>query len=273
MNKNRKEKLFRIVFRADTPAGKLFDIVLLVAISLSVVLVLLESVPFIFQKYGDSLHLGEWIITGLFTAEYIVRIAIVRNKQKYLFSFYGIIDLMSVLPVYLSLIFPPVYGLSVVRSIRLLRVFRILKLSRYLDESQLIVKALKASRRKIAVFLFAILMLVTILGSIMYIVESPESGFTSIPQGIYWAIVTLTTVGYGDIAPVTILGKIISSFVMILGYAIIAVPTGIVTSEFANLGENKKLQSRFCPSCSAEIPGSEDRFCRKCGKKIDTNEE
>lgn len=264
-----KEKLFVIIFGSETRAGKFFDVLLLIVIGLSLVFVMLESVPSIHGRAETIIEAAEWIITVLFTLEYILRIYIVRNRQKYIFSFYGIIDLLAVLPVYFSLFIPTVYGLSVVRAIRLLRVFRILKLTRYIDESQFIAKALAASKRKIGVFLFSVLMLVTVLGSVMYIIESPESGFTSIPQSIYWAIVTLTTVGYGDIAPLTVAGKFISSLVMIIGYSIIAVPTGIVSSEIAQAAKKPSFEKRECSRCGEKKHTAGARFCYRCGEKFD----
>lgn len=267
--KNRlRNKLYVIVFEADTPGGKAFDVVLLFLIILSVLFVMLESVPSITKAFGKWLIVGEWIITILFSIEYILRIWMSKSSKKYIFSFYGMIDLFAVFPVYLNLFIPGAYSLSVVRSLRLLRVFRILKLSRYLKESHYLIEALRASKHKIGVFLFAVLMLVTVLGSVMYVVESAESGFYSIPQSIYWAIVTLTTVGYGDIAPATVVGKFISSFVMILGYAIIAVPTGIVSSEMnklKNIGNDKNAN---CPVCKKQSVDKDANYCKYCGEKL-----
>ena len=270
MNNKFKNKLYEIVFEADTPAGKLFDIILLITILLSILIVMLESVKSISMRFGESLKIAEWFITGIFTLEYLVRVYIVKKKYKYIFSFYGIIDLLSILPLYLGLFIPGSQRLSVIRSFRLLRVFRILKLSRYVSESKILIAALKASKQKISVFFFFILMMVIILGTIMYLVESEEGGFTSIPQSIYWAIVTLTTVGYGDIAPVTVSGKFIASFVMILGYAIIAVPTGIVTSELTTLKKDK-LSTQVCESCLKEGHDIDAVYCKFCGNLI--NEE
>ncbi len=263
-----KKQLYEIVFEADTPKGRAFDIALLVAILLSILLVVLESVKGINAKYGTIIFTLEWIITFFFTLEYFLRIFIISKPSKYIFSFYGIIDLLSVLPSYISLVFVGMSGLVVIRALRLLRIFRILKLSRYVSESKVIISALKASRAKISVFLYAVIMLVIIIGTIMYLIEGEENGFTSIPQGIYWAVVTLTTVGYGDIAPVTPIGKFIASFVMILGYGIIAVPTGIVSSEFALAAKNKKVSTQVCPNCLHEDHDHESIYCKLCGTKL-----
>ncbi len=269
MNDKFKNKLYEIVFEADTPAGKSFDIILLITILLSILIVMLESVKSINMRFRESLKIAEWFITGIFTLEYLIRIYIVKKKYKYILSFYGIIDLLSILPLYLGFFIPGSQRLSVIRSFRLLRIFRVLKLSRYVSESKTLITALKASKQKISVFFFFVLMMVIILGTIMYLIESEEGGFTSIPQSIYWAIVTLTTVGYGDIAPVTVSGKFIASFVMILGYAIIAVPTGIVTSEFTNIKKDKKISTQVCQFCLKEGHDPDATFCKYCGNKID----
>jgi len=224
-----RAKLHEIIYEADTPIGKLFDVILLIAILASIVLVMLESVESIDNKYHGLLDISEWIITILFSIEYIARIVVVKKPIKYITSFYGIIDLLSTIPKYLSLLLVGSHSLVAFRALRLLRVFRILKLTRYIGESTNFVRALKTSRAKIAVFLSFVLILCIILGTVMYLVESKESGFTSIPRSVYWAIVTLTTVGYGDIAPITPLGQFIASIIMIMGYGIIAVPTGIVS--------------------------------------------
>ena len=266
--KSIKEQLYEIVFEADTPKGKAFDVALLVAILLSILLVILESVKEINVKFGTLIIILEWIITFFFTIEYTLRIFIVKKPSTYIFSFYGIIDLLSVLPSYIGLIFTGMSGLVVIRALRLLRIFRILKLSRYVSESRVIISALKASKTKISVFLYAVIMIVIIIGTIMYLVEGEENGFTSIPQSIYWAIVTLTTVGYGDIAPATPIGKFIASFVMILGYGIIAVPTGIVTSEFTLASKNKKISTQVCPNCLHEDHEHESIYCKICGTKL-----
>ncbi|MEN8122312.1 MAG: ion transporter [Bacteroidota bacterium] len=263
-----KKRLYEIVFEADTPTGKFFDIALLAAILLSILVVMLESVKEINERFGSLLVFLEWAITFFFTIEYLLRIYIVKKSSTYIFSFFGVIDLLSVLPSYIGLVFAGMSGLIVIRALRLLRIFRIFKLSRYVSESRVIITALKASRAKISVFLYAVVMMVIIIGTIMYLVEGEESGFTSIPSGIYWAIVTLTTVGYGDIAPVTPIGQFIASFVMILGYGIIAVPTGIVTSEFALATKNKIITTQVCPNCLHEDHDHGAIYCKLCGTQL-----
>ncbi len=266
-NNKTKLKLYEIIFEADTKSGRLFDIVLLWIILASIVLVMLESMHSVNDYFGEYLKLAEWIVTIIFSIEYAFRIYVLRKPFAYIFSFYGIVDLLSVLPTYLSIFLTGGSGLMVIRALRLLRVFRILKLSRYTKEAGNILAALKESRHKVGVFLAAILTIVTILGTLMYMVEGEENGFTSIPEGIYWAIVTLTTVGYGDIAPHTDLGKFISSFVMILGYAIIAVPTGIVTVAF-NKQMDAGVSTQVCPECLCETHEPEAKFCKKCGAEL-----
>jgi len=264
-----QQKLHEVIYEADTPAGKLFDVILLIIIVASIILVMLESVESVNQSYGDIFNILEWIITILFTAEYIARLICVRRPLEYVFSFYGVIDLISIIPKYLSLFLGGTQAFIALRSLRLLRVFRVLKLTRYIGESQNLVAALKASRRKISVFLFAISIICLILGTVMYIVESPEAGFTSIPKSIYWAIVTLTTVGYGDIAPQTVLGQSIASAIMILGYAIIAIPTGIVTAEITKQGTKDYNNTQACTACSAEHHRNNADYCWNCGSKLD----
>jgi len=264
-----KKRLYEIVFEADTSAGKTFDIVLLFAILFSAVIVMSESIESIFKEYHAFLKISEWTITLIFTLEYFLRIWLVSKKSAYIFSFYGLIDFFSVIPAYLGLLIPGgSAGLTIIRSLRLLRIFRVFKLSRYVSESQILIKAMLSSRHKIGVFFFFVIMIVIILGTVMYIVESKESGFTSIPQSIYWAVVTLTTVGYGDIAPVTALGKFIAGFVMILGYAIIAVPTGIVTSEMNRYNKSRGVTTQVCPNCLKEGHDTDAEFCKFCGAEI-----
>ncbi len=262
-----KDRLYEIIFEADTRAGKIFDVSLLITILLSILLVVLESVPSIERDYHDLLKISEWLITGIFSLEYILRIWIIQKPKSYIFSFYGIIDLLSVLPSYLGLVIAGTHGFMVIRALRLLRVFRILKLNRYTKEGAIIVRALRQSRIKISVFLFAVLTMVIIIGTIMYLIEGGENGFTSIPQGIYWAVVTLTTVGYGDIAPATPLGQFFASLVMIIGYAIIAVPTGIVTAELTKQS-SKTTSTQVCPNCLADDHAEDALHCNKCGKKL-----
>lgn len=262
-----KHNLWEIIFESNTPSGKLFDIILLIVIFISVLLVILESVPSIDAKYGQLLTILEWIITIIFSVEYLIRIIVSRFPKKYIFSFYGVIDLLAVIPTYLSLFLAGAQGLIVIRAIRLLRVFRILKLTRYTNEGTIILQALRASRTKISVFIYAILMIIIVIGTLMYLIEGPDSGFTSIPAGIYWAIVTLTTVGYGDITPLTGIGKFVSAIVMILGYAIIAVPTGIVTTELVHT-YRKSQHPVLCENCGSNDHDRDAQFCKKCGSKI-----
>jgi voltage-gated potassium channel len=263
-----KKRLYEIIFEADTKAGKLFDLALIFLIFASIVIVLLESVPGNSEEMTLWLQEAEWIITIFFTAEYFLRIWVVQKPSAYIFSFYGIIDLLAILPSYVGLLLAGTHMLIIFRSLRLLRVFRVLKLTRYVQESSRLWEALRASRKKISVFLFFILILVTILGTIMYIIENPfNPGFSSIPRSIYWAIVTLTTVGYGDIAPVTIVGQFLASVIMILGYSIIAVPTGIVTSEMAR-HKNTSGNTQVCPRCLKDDHQDGAVYCSRCGEKL-----
>ena len=265
MKKN-SDKLYELIFEADTREGKIFDLALLIVILISVALVMLESIPTIRQEHRHLLKLSEWLITIIFTLEYILRIIIVRKPFKYIFSFYGVIDLLSVIPTYLSLVIIGSQSLIVIRVLRLLRVFRILKLTRYSQAGRSLAKALWASRAKVSVFIFFVIILVVIIGTIMYLVEGDkDSGFTSIPRGIYWAIVTLTTVGYGDISPTSAFGQFLASIVMIMGYAILAVPTGIVTAEILRPTKNN---TQVCPECLHESHEDDAIFCKKCGMKI-----
>jgi len=264
-----KTKLHEIIYEADTKEGKLFDIILIIAIIISIVLVMLESVENIDLKYHNFLNISEWIITILFTIEYIARIICIKKPSTYIFSFYGIVDLLATIPKYLSIFLVGSHALVALRALRLLRVFRILKLARYLGESTSLVTALRASRYKISVFLFSVIVLTIILGTVMYLVEGPENGFTSIPHSMYWAIVTLTTVGYGDISPHTPIGQFIASLVMILGYGIIAVPTGIVTSEITRADQKKcDDNTKHCTNCSADIHQDDAKYCHKCGDNL-----
>ena len=259
--------LHEIIYEADTKAGKLFDVVLLWLILISVVLVMLESVESLNARYFAVFNIAEWVVTILFTIEYIARVVTVRRPLSYVFSFYGLIDLLSTIPKYVSLLLVGTQVLVAFRALRLLRIFRILKLHHYVGESQRITNALRASRTRILVFLFAILVICIVLGAVMYLVEDRESGFTSIPKSVYWAIVTLTTVGYGDIAPQTVIGQFIASLIMILGYAIIAIPTGIITSEMtkANSDEPTISTQNSCPNCSAEGHLHNAKYCYRCG--------
>ncbi len=259
-----RAKVHEIIFEADTPAGRLFDILLIWSILLSILAVLLDSVSSIQAKYGGILYGIEWFFTLLFTVEYIFRLICVGRPLKYATSFFGIVDLLAIAPTYLRLFVPGTQYWVVIRFLRVLRVFRVLKLAEYIGEGQYLIRALKASRRKIFLFLFTVLTLVTILGSMMYLIEGGRNGFTSIPRGIYWAIVTLTTVGYGDISPQTVFGQALASLVMILGYSILAVPTGIVTAEMTRQLPDK-ISTQVCPHCMAEGHLIDAKFCRKCG--------
>lgn len=259
--------LHEVIFEAETPAGKAFDVGLIWAIILSVIAVLLESVAGIRGKYGTFLYLCEWFFTLLFSIEYILRLLSVRKPWRYAVSFFGIVDLMAILPTYLSVILPGTHYLLVIRVLRLLRVFRIFKLTGYLGEAYVIINALKASQKKISVFLLAVAALVIIIGSIMYVIEGEKNGFTNIPVSIYWAIVTLTTVGYGDLSPQTPLGKILAGIVMIAGYGIIAVPTGIVTVEFSQ-NRKKQISTEACPACGAEGHDPDALHCKYCGARL-----
>jgi len=260
-----RKRLYVIIFEADTPAGKLFDVALLYAIILSILMVMLESVREIEENYRGILKVSEWIFTVIFTIEYVLRIIASEKPKKYIFSFFGMIDFLAIIPTYLTFFVAGTQYLIVIRALRLLRVFRILKLNRYLGASKVISEALVASRAKILVFLFAVLNAVTIMGTVMYIIEGSDSGFTSIPRSIYWAIVTLTTVGYGDIAPVTVVGQILASIIMIMGYSIIAVPTGIVTSE---LTRARKVSEKKCPECLVAQHDEDASYCRICGTEL-----
>jgi len=256
---------YTIIFEADTRAGKCFDIALLLAISLSVLVVIIDSVTLIHQRELLLFGLLEWFFTLLFTAEYLIRVLCVNKPLRYVFSFFGLIDLLSILPTYLALFFPQFYALVDIRLLRLLRIFRVLKIPRYFDESQVLWQALRSSRHKIMVFLATMLILSIILGTIMYVVEGPQYGFTSIPTSMYWAIVTMTTTGYGDIHPHTPLGQMITSLAMLLGYGVIALPTGIVGAELAMSMMGRKPSMRICAECLSEGHDVDAVFCKICG--------
>jgi len=260
-----RHKLHEVIFEADTPAGKTFDVLLLLFIGLSVIAVILESVREIDQMFHQVFFYAEWVLTILFTVEYLLRIYSVRGPWKYISSFYGIVDLLAILPTYLSLLFAGSHYLLTIRALRLLRVFRVFKVARYLEQSQLLLRALQASRQKIIVFLIAVFTLVIIIGTTMYLIEGGQnSGFISIPRSMYWAVVTLTTVGFGDITPVTGLGQFLSAILMIMGYGIIAVPTGIVTAEIAQASV-PRVSTQACPSCSLEGHAIDAKYCKYCG--------
>lgn len=253
--------VYRVVFESDTRAGVLFDKVLVVAIVASILGVMLDSEPTFHARWAGELLAMEWFFTVLFTAEYVARLACLRRPSRYAFSFYGVIDLLAVLPVYLALLMPGLHVLIDVRVIRLLRIFRIFKLASYLREFNVLRGALEASARKILVFLSVVLMVVIVMGSVMYVVEGPEHGFTSIPTSIYWAITTMTTVGYGDISPKSELGRFLSSLMMLVGWGTLAVPTGIITTELVV----RQRTGRLCPACGADVAVLSARFCPSCG--------
>ncbi len=265
-----RRELYRIIFEADTPGGRLFDVALLWAIVISVTAVMLDSVHDIQIEYGDLLRTAEWILTGLFTIEYFLRLLSARRALRYAFSFFGVVDLLALLPTFLSFFIAGTHSLLVIRALRLLRIFRVLKLARYVGEAGMLARALQGSARKILIFLGVVLTIQLIVGALMFLIEGEESGFTSIPQSIYWAIVTMTTVGYGDVAPMTVPGKMLASLVMIVGYAIIAVPTGIVASE---ISERRKGQvtTRHCENCVREGHDTDARYCKFCGGSLDSH--
>ena len=262
-----KEKFHEIIFEADTTIGKIFDIILIASILLSVVVVMLDSIKEINAEYGEELYALEWGFTILFTFEYLLRLLSVGKPLKYATSFFGIVDLLAIIPTYIGLFFPATRYFTVVRILRVLRIFRVLKFVQYLGAAKTLLVALKQSRRKITIFIFTVLTIVIIFGSLMYVIEGGENGFSSIPRSIYWAIVTLTTVGYGDISPVTPLGQAFAAFIMILGYGIIAVPTGIVTAELTRT-DGRVVSTQACKDCSHEGHDSDAHFCKYCGSKL-----
>lgn len=262
-----RERLHTIIFEAETPGGRAFDVLLFWAILLSVAAVLLESVPSVDARVGTWLRGAEWFFTLAFTLEYVLRILSVRCVRGYVFSFYGVVDLLAIIPTYLSLVVAGSQSLLVIRALRLLRIFRVLKLRRFMGEAEVLITALRASRAKITVFLGGVLSLVLITGAMMYMIEGQASGFTSIPRAMYWAVVTMTTVGYGDIAPHTVIGQFLASVIMIMGYAIIAVPTGIVSVEMVRSSE-LKMSTITCPECGREGHGLDALYCRFCGAKL-----
>jgi voltage-gated potassium channel len=264
-----RERLHEIIFEAETPEGKLFDVILLGMILLSILVLMLETVPAYQARWQDEFKILDWTFTLFFTIEYLLRLYCVYSPKRYVVSFFGIIDLISILPSYLSIFFPGTQSLMIVRGLRLLRVFRIFKLDNFLHQGNVIVAALKSSRTKISIFMFFVLLLVNIFGSIMYLVEHEvNEGFNSIPRGIYWSIVTITTVGYGDISPVTPLGQMIASVIMIMGYAIIAVPTGIVTSAVMKAEKPEKSTSESCINCGKDGHDHNAVYCKFCGHHL-----
>jgi voltage-gated potassium channel len=261
-------RLHEVIYESETQAGKTFDIALLICIVVSITTVMLDSVDSLHDRYGRFFFVMEWFFTIAFTIEYILRLICIRRPFRYMFSVLGLIDLLAIIPSYLSVIIAGTESLLVLRALRLLRIFRIFRLVHFLSEMRFLSTAVKNSLRKISIFMLVVLTTVVILGSIIYLVEGQQNGFTSIPQSVYWAIVTITTVGYGDIAPVTPLGQMIASFIMLLGYGIIAVPTGIITTEMAVAARTRDQDNRACPSCSREGHDQNAKFCKYCGWEL-----
>jgi len=264
-----RARLHEVIFEADTPAGKWFDILLILAIAASIVAVMIDSVAPLSERYGPQLKTIEWIFTILFTIEYILRLICVRSPRRYATSFFGVVDVLAVIPTYLDLLIPGARFLYVIRVLRLLRIFRVLKLVPYVGEANMLVHALRESQRKIFVFLFAVLTVALIAGASMYVIEGPEHGFDNIPRAIYWAIVTMTTVGYGDLSPATALGQTLAAALMILGYSIIAVPTGIVSAEIAR---HREVSTQSCHNCSSEGHEPGATYCKDCGSHLEWHE-
>jgi voltage-gated potassium channel len=264
----RRARLHKVVFASATKAGRLFDLTIIWLILLSVATVILESVPRIRAQYGDLLYALEWGFTVLFTIEYVLRLLSVRRPLRYATSFFGFVDLLAIIPTYLSIFVPGSQYLLIIRILRLLRVFRLLKLSEYVAEADTLRRALHASRRKISVFLSVVVLLIVVIGALMYVIEGEAHGFTSIPVSIYWAVVTLTTVGYGDLSPRTPVGQILASIVMVIGYGIIAVPTGIVSVELARATRQQEITTQLCPSCGAEGHDPDAVYCKYCGANL-----
>lgn len=260
-----QQRLYRIIYNDDTPAGKAFDIALLLCIIASIVVVMLDSVKNLHAKYGSLFFILEWSFTALFTVEYVLRLISIKKPWQYVTSWLGIIDLLAIIPSYLSFIYIGAQSLLVFRALRLLRIFRIFKLTHFLTEMHFLQTALRSSLKKIAIFMLVVLSLVIILGSVMYLIEGGENGFTSIPDSIYWAITTVTTVGYGDISPGTSLGKFVASFIMFIGYGIIAVPTGIVTHEMISSGRRREGEEKLCAVCGLAGQDEDARYCKRCG--------
>lgn len=262
-----RARLHEIIFEADTRAGRFFDLALIVCILLSVLAVMLDSISPVRSRWGGVLAVTEWVLTILFTVEYALRLWCIGMPRRYATSFYGVVDLLAILPTYLSLVFPVGRYLQVIRLLRVLRIFRVLKLVQFLDEAQAMNRALRASARKLAVFFATVMVLVVVFGSVMYVVEGEANGFTSIPRSIYWAIVTMTTVGYGDISPQTALGQALASVVMLVGFTIIAVPTGIVASEISR-ARDREPTTQACPMCATEMHHGDAVYCRRCGARL-----
>ncbi|HYF32542.1 MAG TPA: ion transporter [Chitinophagaceae bacterium] len=265
---NWRHRLHETIYESNTLSGKIFDISLLLLILLSILVVVLDSVSSWREEYGKLFYTAEWIFTVLFTIEYILRLISLRQPLKYVFSFIGLVDLLAIIPSYLSIFFAGAQSLLVLRALRLLRVFRIFKLAHFISEMRFLGTAIRGSMRKISIFMLIVIMLVIILGSVMYLLEDGKNGFTSIPESIYWAIVTITTVGYGDITPATTMGKVVASLIMLIGYGIIAVPTGIITTEMALAARNKEHHHEVCPRCGKEGHDADAKYCKNCGEKL-----
>lgn len=264
---NIKEKIYDVIFESETPVGKAFDILLILTIIFNSALMIFESVESVRESYGFLITSLGWFFIFIFTIEYLLRVYVAHGRMSYIFSFFGIIDLLAILPAFFVTFLPQARLLVIFRIFRLLRLFSILKMGRYIEESSQLMRALKASRPKITVFLFTILFIIVIVGSMMYVIEGPENGFVSIPESMYWAIVTVSTVGYGDISPQTSIGKFVSGVLMIIGYSIIAVPTGIISNELAHTTK-KLVGGKQCRQCNWQASSLDDKFCPKCGKEI-----
>jgi voltage-gated potassium channel len=261
-------RLHEIVFESETRAGRAFDVGLLIAILGSLVIVILESIPEVRSRHGAALRVAEWTFTGLFTVEYALRLVSVERPARYATSFYGVVDLLAILPTYASLFYPGAQSLIVIRTLRLLRVFRILKLTRFVAETELLLTAIRASRNKIIVFVGTVLTIVSIMGALMYVIEGPAHGFASVPHGMYWAVVTMTTVGFGDITPKTGLGRFVASVLMLIGYGLLAVPTGIFSAELIALARERPVSTQACPTCSRYGHDPDARHCKYCGSAL-----
>ncbi|MGM0543689.1 MAG: ion transporter [Pseudomonadota bacterium] len=268
-----RTRLFHIIFESDTPGAKAFDIALIIAIVLSVAVILLDSVESYAQRFGTLFYVLEWIFTILFSVELVLRLYCLERPTLYLKSFYGIVDLIAILPTWLVLLIPGAHGLVIVRILRVLRIFRIMRLMEFVGEARLLIDALKRSLRQILLFFFSIFMVVTLFAALMYVIESPEAGFTSIPMSIYWAIVSMTTVGYGDIVPATSLGKSITVVLMLLGYSIIAVPTGVFSAQVIRSIREDRYSDEACPGCGHDRHEKRARYCLRCGTWLDENSE
>jgi voltage-gated potassium channel len=263
-----RERLHGVIYETNTGAGRIFDVSLLLFTITSTLVVVMDSVPEYHQRFGSLFFLLEWIFTIIFTLEYLLRLLVIRRPVRFVFSPLGIIDLLTILPSYLSILVPGAQSLLVLRALRLLRIFRIFKLTHFIDEAQFLTRAIRRSMRKIAIFMLAVVTITIVLGSVMYLVEGERAGFTSIPTSIYWAVVTITTVGYGDIAPLTPLGKFIASVMMLIGYGIIAVPTGILTTEIGNIVRITGQSTEACPACGREGHDADAGYCKWCGSAL-----